>query len=74
MSFVSLTVVLFIIWLITFFIFLPIGINIPKKIIQGNATSAPENANILKKLFFSFLLSLLLTFIFYQIKLIYFVQ
>ena len=55
MTSVSLIVVFFIIWLVVFFIFLPIGIKIPKKIIRGNATSAPENSNILKKLFFSFI-------------------
>ena len=48
MSIVSLIVVLFIMWLIVFFMFLPIGIKVPKNIIQGHATSAPEKTNILK--------------------------
>mgnify|MGYP001456477752 FL=1 len=69
MTSVSLIVVFFIIWLVVFFIFLPIGIKIPKKIIRGNATSAPENSNILKKLFFSFIAAIFLAYLFYQIKL-----
>tara|TARA_B100001540_G_C15667111_1_gene578313 strand:- start:365 stop:586 length:222 start_codon:yes stop_codon:yes gene_type:complete len=69
MTSVSLIVVFFIIWLVVFFIFLPIGIKIPKKIIRGNATSAPENSNILKKLFFSFIVAIFLAYLFYQIKL-----
>ena len=42
MSLVSFFVVVFILWLIFFFIFLPFGIEIPEKHEFGHANSSPK--------------------------------
>lgn len=54
----------FIIWLIAFFIILPIGNQVPKKVIKGHADSAPAKHYLGYKIIFSFVVSLLLAFIF----------
>ena len=62
MTLSSIGVVFFINWLIVFFIFLPIGIKVPKKQEIGHANSAPYKTYLLTKITSSFFVSLLTTF------------
>ena len=63
MSSVSAILVYLIIWMIVFFISLPIGINVSKELIPGNAKSAPEKTNLKAKFFYSILIALPLTYL-----------
>ena len=63
MSAVSAILVYLIIWMIVFFISLPIGINVSKELIPGNANSAPVKTNLKAKLFYSILIALPLTYL-----------
>ncbi len=65
MSIVSFFVVVFILWLIFFFIFLPFGIEIPDKHEFGHANSSPKKAYLFLKIVLSFLTSLIASLIFY---------
>jgi predicted secreted protein len=49
------------IWWINFFIVLPIGIEIEKKVEKGHADSAPKNPRMLHKILLTTLITLLLT-------------
>ena len=49
-----------ILWIITFFIVLPISNQMPKNIIQGHADSAPEKHYLIEKLLISLVLSIIL--------------
>ena len=49
MSIVSFFVVVFILWLIFFFIFLPLGIEIPEKHEFGHANSSPKKTYLFLK-------------------------
>ena len=62
MTYASAGVVFFIICLIIFFIFLPVGIKVPKKQKLGHANSSPYKTYLLTKITSSFLVSLLTTF------------
>ena len=50
MSVVSFLVVIFILWLIFFFIFLPLGIEIPEKHEFGHANSSPKKTYLFLKI------------------------
>ena len=63
MSAVSTILVYLIIWMIVFFISLPIGINVSKELIPGNANSAPVKTNLKAKFFYSILIALPLTYL-----------
>ena len=63
MSVVSAILVYLIIWMIVFFISLPIGINVSKELIPGNANSAPEKTNLKTKFFYSILIALPLSYL-----------
>jgi predicted secreted protein len=63
MSTVSAILVYLIIWMIVFFISLPIGINVSKEFIPGNANSAPVKTNLKAKFFYSILIALPLTYL-----------
>jgi len=65
MSIVSFFVVVFILWLIFFFIFLPLGIEIPEKHEFGHANSSPKKTYLFLKIVSSFLTSLIASLIFY---------
>ena len=51
MSSVSAIIVYLIIWMIVFFISLPIGIHVSKELIPGNANSAPVKKRQEKRTF-----------------------
>ena len=57
MSLVSYIVVFLIIWMILFFIFLPIGINVYEHHEEGLANSAPAKTYLKIKVFASFFIS-----------------
>ena len=57
MSLVSYIVVFLIIWMILFFICLPIGINVSQHHKEGFANSAPDKTNLKTKAITSFLIS-----------------
>ena len=63
MSVVSVILVYLIIWMIVFFISLPIGINVSKELIPGNANSAPVKTNLKAKFFYSILIALPLSYL-----------
>ena len=63
MSVVSAILVYLIIWMIVFFISSPIGINVSKELIPGNANSAPVKTNLKAKFFYSILIALPLTYL-----------
>ena len=57
MSLVSYIVVFLIIWMILFFISLPIGVNISNHHQEGFANSAPDKTNLKIKVIASFFIS-----------------
>ncbi len=57
MSLVSYIIVFLIIWMILFFIFLPIGVSVSERHEEGFANSAPEKTNLKIKVIVSFLIS-----------------
>ncbi len=57
MSLVSYIVVFLMIWMISFFISLPIGINVSEHHEEGLANSAPDKTNLKTKVIITFLLS-----------------
>ena len=65
MSIVSFFVVIFILWLIFFFMFLPLGLEIPEKHEFGHANSSPKKTYLLLKIVLSFITSLIVSLIFY---------
>ena len=67
MSLVSYIVVLLIIWMILFFIFLPMGVNISEHHKEGFASSAPDKTNLKIKVIASFLISFIPASIIYWI-------
>ena len=60
MSIVSFLVVVFIFWLIFFFIFLPIGLEIPENHQFGHANSSPKKTYLFLKFILSFITSLIM--------------
>ena len=63
MTIVSGVLVYLMIWMIVFFISLPIGIDVSKQLILGNANSAPKKTNLKAKFFYSLLITLPITYI-----------
>ena len=57
MSLVSYIVVFLMIWMILFFISLPIGVNVSEQHEEGFANSAPDRTNLKIKVLISFLIS-----------------
>ena len=56
MSLVSYIVVFLMIWMISFFISLPIGVNVSEHHEEGLANSAPNKTNLKTKVIISFLI------------------
>ena len=67
MSLVSYIVVFLIIWMILFFIALPIGVNVSNNHEEGFANSAPDKTNLKMKVIGSFLISFIPASIIYWI-------
>ena len=67
MNLVSYIVVLLIIWMILFFIFLPIGVNVSDNHKEGFANSAPDKTNLKMKVIASFLISFIPASIIYWV-------
>ncbi len=67
MSIVSLVVVFLIIWMILFFISLPIGLNVSEYHKKGFANSAPDKTNLKIKVIVSFLISFIPASIIYWV-------
>ena len=63
MSVVSIILVYLMIWMIVFFMSLPIGVNVSKESIPGNANSAPVKTNLKAKFFYSTIITLPLTYL-----------
>ena len=63
MSIVSVILVYLMIWMIVFFISLPIGVNVSNQPVSGNASSAPIKTNLKAKFFYSTILTLPLTYL-----------
>ena len=55
------------IWMILFFIILPIGVNISEHHEKGLANSAPDKTNLKNKVFISFLISFIPTSLIYWV-------
>jgi predicted secreted protein len=49
-----------IIWIVVFFLFLPVGNTMPERVQRGNADSAPEKHHIALKLLISLVVSIIL--------------
>lgn len=67
MNITSLVVVFIIIWWLTFFIALPIGIRTEEKPIDGNDKGAPKNPRIKLKILITTLVALVLSLIYYYL-------
>ena len=67
MSLVSYIVVFLIVWMILFFISLPIGVNISDHHKEGFANSAPDKTNLKIKVIASFLISFIPASIIYWV-------
>ena len=63
MSVVSTILVYLMIWMVVFFMSLPIGVNVSKEFIPGNANSAPVKTNLKAKFFYSTFITLPLTYL-----------
>ena len=63
MSVVSIILVYLMIWMIVFFMSLPIGVNVSKEFIPGNANSAPVKTNLKAKFFCSTIITLPLAYL-----------
>ena len=63
MSVVSTILVYLMIWMIVFFMSLPIGVNVSKESIPGNANSAPVKTNLKAKFFYSTIITLPLAYL-----------
>lgn len=67
MNIMSFILVCTVFWIFTIFIALPIGINIPKTPKIGHADSAPIKPRMGLKLLITFLISIVLTLIYWYI-------
>ncbi len=65
MNLMTFILVLSMIWIVLSLILLPIGIEMPDKIENGHASSAPKNPRMMLKLGISFSISLILTIIYF---------
>lgn len=55
------------IWIILLFLALPFAIQMPKRVIRGNADGAPEKHYLLQKLSITLLISIVITIIYWYI-------
>jgi predicted secreted protein len=55
------------IWMVLIFISFPIGLKMPEKIEKGHADSAPEKHYLIQKIVITFVLSIVITFIYWYI-------
>lgn len=67
MNIMSFILVLTVFWVFFIFIFLPIGIKTHKNPVIGHADSAPINPNLGLKMVISFIISIVLTIIYWYI-------
>ena len=67
MSLVSYIVVFLMIWMIAFFISLPIGVKVSENHEEGFANSAPDKTNLKIKVIASFIISFIPTSVIYWI-------
>ena len=67
MNIMTFLLVLTVCWVFTIFIALPIGISIPKETTKGHADSAPIKPRMELKLLITFLISIVLTLIYWYI-------
>ena len=65
MSFVSIFLVYLMVWMIIFFMSLPIGISVSENLEIGNANSAPIKTHLKLKVLFSTLISIIPTYLIY---------
>jgi len=63
MSVVSTILVYLMIWMVVFFMSLPIGVNVSKEFIPGIANSAPVKTNLKAIFFYSTIITLPLTYL-----------
>jgi predicted secreted protein len=63
MSIVSAILIYLMIWMIVFFISLPIGVKVTNQPFLGNANSAPTKTNLKVKFFYSSLFTLPLSYL-----------
>ena len=69
MSSVSIFLVYLMVWMIVFFMSLPVGITVSKNLEIGNANSAPTKTHLKLKILFSTIISIIPTyFIHWMIK------
>ena len=69
MSSVSIFLVYLMVWMIVFFMSLPVGITVSKDLEIGNANSAPTKTHLKLKILFSTIISIIPTyFIYWMIK------
>ena len=55
------------IWMISFFISLPIGVNVSEHHQEGLANSAPDKTNLKTKVIISFIISFFIAFLIYWV-------
>lgn len=67
MNIITFIITVTIIWSVVLFIILPIGVKIPDKVEIGHADSAPENPQIGLKTLISFIISVVLTLVFWYL-------
>ena len=65
MSYLSIFLVYLMIWMIVFFMSLPIGISVSENLEIGNANSAPSKTHLKLKILFSTLISIIPTYFIY---------
>ena len=65
MSSLSIFLVYLMVWMIIFFMSLPVGINVSENLELGNANSAPSKTHLKLKILFSTLISIIPTSIIY---------
>jgi predicted secreted protein len=63
MDFLSLCFTFGLVWWVVFFIALPIGIEVEKNKNPGHADSAPKNTHLVKKVFMTSIITLIITII-----------
>ncbi len=55
------------IWIVLIFLVLPFALQMPKKIIIGNADSAPEKHYLMQKIFITLFISIVIAIIYWYI-------
>ena len=65
MSSLSIFLVYLMMWMIVFFMSLPVGISVSENLEIGNANSAPSKTHLKPKILFSTLISIIPTYLIY---------